>query len=223
MRHHVTTCHLQRVTTPGVNTRVISSPVLGCNRSASALRPQHPNSLCHKLCHSCHSCLPSFMESLSINLKSKFSSKWFFHTAPFLITSSFGNSFTQCRTASRLRSLARCILWDLTLEVHDPLQHVLSRNMKKHHETCPYPLLRLSDSQTLRLDSAVRNPLVFCRRYFDFWDPALFVFPCHRYNKSPSDSGHLFAAKLAANKRNSRTASTDATYKAQKLHIQKSK
>ena len=31
--------------------------------------------------------MPRFIESLSRNLKSKFSSKWFFHTAPFLITS----------------------------------------------------------------------------------------------------------------------------------------
>lgn len=63
------------------------------NHAASALRPQHPNAcanLCYRPCHSCHTCLPSFMESLSINLKSKFSSKWFFHTAPFLITSNFG-------------------------------------------------------------------------------------------------------------------------------------
>ena len=60
--------------------------------------------------------------------------------------------------ASWLRSLARCILSDLTLEVHDPLQQVLSRKKcKKRQETCPY----LSNSQTLRLDSAVRNPLVF--------------------------------------------------------------
>ena len=47
----------QRITTPaGVNTRVISSPVLRCQMPeiTPALRPQHPNSLmgiCQKLCH----------------------------------------------------------------------------------------------------------------------------------------------------------------------------
>lgn len=99
--------------------------------------------------------MPRFIESLSRNLKSKFSSKWFFHTAPFLITSesnfdvmiwshpieTYWNNYWkwdwkvpgQVFWFSTCWLLDRYILWDLTLEVHDPLQHVLRR---QHGEKC---------------------------------------------------------------------------------------